>query len=189
MTEQAFATEQYRAAPSVVPASSIERLHVERRCSLDLDEADARLLDGMIEGRPNVGVFLTQAWLAGFFAEPPVATELSVLLFRQGSTLRGLVPIAVRRGRTHVCVSLIGADRIRSCRPAGCRGFEALAADAFPGWLGEEFGSRGFLLELRMCRRRRRSGARFSGLASNAPCGSRYSRRKSTRCLSAAVRP
>lgn len=150
MTEQAFATEPYRATRSVVPPSSTDRLHVERRCTLDLDEADARLLDGMIEGRPNVGVFLTPAWLAGFFAEPPAATELSVLLFRQGSTLRGLVPIAVRRGRTHVCVSLIGggsgSDRVDLL---AARGFEALAADAFLAWLGEEFGSMGFLLELR----------------------------------------
>jgi hypothetical protein len=104
----------------------------------------------MIEARPYVGVFLTPAWLSGFFDEPPTGTALSLLLFRQGATLRGIVPVAIRPTLTHVIVSLLGggfgSDRIDLL---AARGFEALAADTFLAWLGDTFGPKGFLLELR----------------------------------------
>lgn len=149
MTGQAVA-ELRRPAGAVIPAPTADRLHVEVRDHLNLDSADRRELEGMIEQRPHVGIFLTPAWLAGFFAEPPDGVAMSVVLFRQGNTLRGLVPIAVRPSLTHVRVSLVGggsgSDRVDLL---AARGFEGLAADTFLEWLGQRFGPRGFLLELR----------------------------------------
>jgi len=150
MIRSACAVELSRPASSDAPASMSDRLHVEIRQDMNLDPIDVDELNGMIAERPYVGVFLTPAWLAGFFAEPPDGVTLSVLLFRQGPKLRGLVPIAVRPTLTHVCVSLVGggsgSDRVDLLT---ARGFEALAADMFLEWLAERFGSSGFLLELR----------------------------------------
>jgi CelD/BcsL family acetyltransferase involved in cellulose biosynthesis len=88
--------------------------------------------------------------LSGFFAEPPAGAELALVLLREGRTLRGLVPIAVHPTRSHVRVTLlgggIGSDRVDLL---AARGFEAVASDAFFFWLGEMFGPRGVLLELR----------------------------------------
>jgi CelD/BcsL family acetyltransferase involved in cellulose biosynthesis len=146
----AIATGADRAARSVVPLLPADRLSVEVKRDLDLDPEDARALDGLIDGRPYVGAFLSPAWLSGFFAEPPAGVEPSLALFRQGQTLRGIVPIAVRQTLTHVRVSLLGgaygSDRVDLL---AARGFEAIAADAFLRWLGETFGQKGFLLELR----------------------------------------
>jgi CelD/BcsL family acetyltransferase involved in cellulose biosynthesis len=149
MSQSALAT-AYSTALPVARAATADRLHVEIRHEASLDGADARALDALIEARPYVGVFLTPAWLSGFFAEPPPGTALSLLLFRQGATLRGTVPVAIRRTRTHVIVSLIGgglgSDRVDLL---AARGFEALVADTFLTWLVETFGPKGFLLELR----------------------------------------
>ena len=150
MIRSALAEDSYRPASPVIPAMVADRLHVEIREDMDLDPIDAEELNGMIAERPYVGVFLTPAWLAGFFAEPPDGVSLSVLLFRQGPKLRGLVPIAVRPTLTHVRVSLIGggcgSDRVDLLT---ARGFEAVAADTFLEWLAQQFGPKGFLLELR----------------------------------------
>lgn len=151
MTQPALAGESPRVTPSGVPApTTCKGLHVELRNDMNLDEADARALDAMIDDRPYVGVFLTAAWLGGFLAAPPAGAALSVLLFRQGAVLRGLAAVAVRRTIAHVRVSLLGggsgSDRVDLL---AARGFEALAADTFLAWLAGTFGPRGFLLELR----------------------------------------
>ena len=133
MIRSACAVALSRPASSDAPASMSDRLHVEIRQDMNLDPIDVDELNGMIAERPYVGVFLTPAWLAGFFADPPDGVTLSVLLFRQGPKLRGLVPIAVRPTLTHVCVSLVGggsgSDRVDLLT---ARGFEALAADMSP---------------------------------------------------------
>ena len=151
MTQPAYAGESHQVAPSGLPAlTTCNRLQVEIRDDMNLDEADARALDEMIEDRPYVGVFLSPAWLGGFLAAPPAGVAFSVLLFRQGAVLRGLVPVAVRRTSRHARVSLLGggagSDRVDLL---AARGFEALAADTFLAWLAGTFGPRGFLLELR----------------------------------------
>jgi CelD/BcsL family acetyltransferase involved in cellulose biosynthesis len=134
----------------VVPALPTDRLSVELKRDLDLEPDDRRTLDRLIDSRPYVGAFLSPAWLSGFFAEPPAGAEPSLALLRQGSTLRGIVPVAVCQTRTHVRVSLLGggygSDRVDLL---AARGFEAIAADTFLCWLGEIFGPKGFVLELR----------------------------------------
>jgi CelD/BcsL family acetyltransferase involved in cellulose biosynthesis len=149
MSQLALVARSYGTAHPAAGGAA-DRLQVEIRHDTNLDAGDVRELDAMIEGRPYVGVFLTPAWLSGFFADPPPGTALSVLLFRQGATLRGMVPVAIRPTLTHVTVSLLGggsgSDRIDLL---AARGFEALAADTFLAWLGETFGPKGFHLELR----------------------------------------
>jgi CelD/BcsL family acetyltransferase involved in cellulose biosynthesis len=129
---------------------SPDRMTVDVHRGFDLPPDDARALDALIESRPNVGVFLTRAWLSGFFAEPPHGCEPSVVLFRDGDGLRGVALLAVRHTRTGVRVSLLGggmgSDRVDLL---AARGFEAACADALVSWLGEAFGRRAVIFELR----------------------------------------
>jgi CelD/BcsL family acetyltransferase involved in cellulose biosynthesis len=149
MTLQLPAAE-YRAARSVIPAMTTDRLTVEVRRNVDLDPADGRALDALIDSRPYVGVFVSPAWLHGFFADRVAGDEMFMLLFRQGPELRAVVPLAVRQTLTHVRVALVGggcgSDRVDLL---AARGFEALAADTFLAWLAQTFGAKGYLLELR----------------------------------------
>jgi CelD/BcsL family acetyltransferase involved in cellulose biosynthesis len=141
---------EYRAARSVIPAMTTDRLTVEVRRNVDLDAADGRALDALIDSRPYVGVFVSPAWLHGFFADRVAGDEMFMLLFRQGPELRAVVPLAVRQTLTHVRVALVGggcgSDRVDLL---AARGFEALAADTFLAWLAQTFGAKGYLLELR----------------------------------------
>jgi len=125
-------------------------LTVEIKSGLDLRPEDAVALEALIESRPQVGVFLSKAWLSGFFVEPPRGFEPLLVLLREGGDLRGVAPIAVRHTRTHVRVGLlgggIGSDRVDLLT---ARGFEATCSDTFVSWLGEAFGERAFILELR----------------------------------------
>jgi CelD/BcsL family acetyltransferase involved in cellulose biosynthesis len=125
-------------------------LTVELRRDLDLPPPDATTLESLIAGCPRVGVFLSKAWLSGFFAEPPRGTEPSLLLVREAGVLRGLTPIAIRKRATHVRVGVLGggagSDRVDLL---AVRGYEAACADAVVAWLPEAFGRRGFVLELR----------------------------------------
>jgi len=149
MTLQLPAAE-YRAARSVIPAMTTDRLTVEVRRNVDLDPADGRALDALIDSRPYVGVFVSPAWLHGFFADRVAGDEMFMLLFRQGPELRAVIPLAVRQTLTHVRVALVGggcgSDRVDLL---AARGFEALAADTFLAWLAQTFGPKGYLLELR----------------------------------------
>lgn len=126
------------------------RLTVELRSNPDLRPEDAAALDTIIEGRPQAGVFLSRAWLSGFFLEPPRGVEPAIVMLREGSALRAVVPIAIRPAMTCVRVALLGGG-VRSDRVdlLAARGFEAAAADAFLAWLGKSFGPKGFVLELR----------------------------------------
>jgi hypothetical protein len=136
-----------RAAKAVTPSG---RLTVEIKKDLALQHQDALALAALIDSRPQVGVFLSKAWLSGFFAEPPDGFEPSLVLFRDGGTLIGVAPIAVRHTRTHVRVGLLGgglgSDRVDLL---AARGFETVCADALMTWLEETFGQRGFVFELR----------------------------------------
>ncbi|HSB61492.1 MAG TPA: hypothetical protein VLI67_07215, partial [Vicinamibacteria bacterium] len=139
-----------RPAPAAaVPRGPAPSLAVELRRDLDLRAEDAASLDLLLAGRPSLGVFLSRAWLSGFFAEPPAGFEPALAVLREGATLRGVAPIGVRRALTHVRVALLGggagSDRTDL---VAARGFEAACADSFLAWLGEAFG-RGFVLELR----------------------------------------
>jgi CelD/BcsL family acetyltransferase involved in cellulose biosynthesis len=137
--------ERHRFAPSRDLA-----LTVELRRDLDLGPDDAAALDRLIEGRPGVGVFVSRAWLSGFFSEPPARSEPALLILRQGHALRGVVPIAIRRMLTHVRVGLLGggagSDRVDLL---AARGAEAACSDAFLSWLADSFGRGGFVLDLR----------------------------------------
>jgi CelD/BcsL family acetyltransferase involved in cellulose biosynthesis len=125
-------------------------LSVELKHDLNLRAEDAAALEALIDERPHVGVFLSKAWLSGFFAEPPVGAEPSLVLLREGDALRGVAPIAVRRGLTHVSVRLLGgglgSDRIDLL---AARGYEAACADTFLFWLAGVFGRKAVVLELR----------------------------------------
>lgn len=137
-----------RIAPSrvVTPAD----LTVDLRHDLDLSSEDTASLDALIDSRPSVGVFVSRAWLSGYFADPPDAVEPALALVREGTTLRGVAPIAVRRERTRVRVGLLGggagSDRVDLLT---ARGFEAACADAFLRWLRRAFGRRSFSLQVR----------------------------------------
>jgi hypothetical protein len=150
MTHQVPAAAEYRAVRSVIPATTADRLTVEVKRDVDLDPADGHALDAIIASRPYVGVFVSPAWLHGFFAHPAAGDEMFILLFRQGTELRAVVPLAIRQTLTHVRVSLIGggsgSDRVDLL---AAHGFEALAADTFLAWLAQTFGAKGYLLELR----------------------------------------
>ena len=112
----------WRAGPS--PSSILTppaRLTVELRSNLDLRPEDAAALDTLIEGRPQAGVFLSKAWLSGFFIEPHSGIEPSLVMLREGSALRAMVPIAVRRDAGLHAGGLAGRGRrLRSGRPP-CR--------------------------------------------------------------------
>jgi CelD/BcsL family acetyltransferase involved in cellulose biosynthesis len=83
-------------------------------------------------------------------ASPAAVGSLAKRWEQTEGTVRAIVPIAVRDALTHVHVGLLGgglgSDRIDL---VAARGFEARAADAFLTWLGEAFGRRAFILELR----------------------------------------
>jgi CelD/BcsL family acetyltransferase involved in cellulose biosynthesis len=139
------------AAPAApVARDSAGRLTVEERRAFDLGSQDGAVLETFISGRPYVGVFVSTAWLAGFRAEPPDGAEPLLLLMREGSTLRGIVPLAIQRRLTHVRVALLGggagSDRVDLLASCGC---EASCADLLLSWLAESFGPQGFVLELR----------------------------------------
>ena len=139
-----------RADTSTVVTGPAAPLGVELRADMDLPAPDAAALDALIDGQPAVGVFLSRAWLSGFFAEPPAGLEPRLLILRDGSALRGAVAIGLLEGRTHVRVTLLGghlgSDRVDVL---AARGFETACADAVLRWLARSFGRRGFLLELR----------------------------------------
>jgi CelD/BcsL family acetyltransferase involved in cellulose biosynthesis len=125
-------------------------LTVELKHDLNLRGEDAAALETLIEDRPQVGVFLSKAWLSGFFAEPPAGAEPLLVLLREGEALRGVAPIAVRRSPTHVRVSLLGggmgSDRIDLL---AARGFETVCSDTFLSCLADTVGRRAVVLELR----------------------------------------
>ena len=148
---RAVAMVEPRAAAHAAKAVTAScRLTVEIKNDLDLQQEDAIALAALIDGRPQVGVFLSQAWLSGFFVEPPDGCEPLLVLLRDGETLRGVAPIAVRRTRTHVRAGLLGgglgSDRVDLL---ATRGFEAACADTLLTWLEETFGRGGLVFELR----------------------------------------
>jgi CelD/BcsL family acetyltransferase involved in cellulose biosynthesis len=139
------------ATPSApVATAPSSHLTVEERRAFDLGSQDGVALEALIAARPYVGVFVSTAWLTGFCAEPPDGAEPLLLLLREDTTLRGIVPLAIERRLTHVRVTLLGggagSDRVDLLAARGC---EAACADRFLGWLAESFGPQGFVLELR----------------------------------------
>lgn len=131
-------------------ASAPAALTVEQHRDLNLAPQDRADLNVLIEQQPSVGVFVSRAWLSGFFAEPPDGAEPSLVIFRESGRLRGVLPIAIRRGLTHQQVSLLGggfgSDRVDLI---AARGFEAGCADTFLAWLDDMLGRRAFVLTLR----------------------------------------
>ena len=137
-------------APAPRPSGRGAPLVLELRSDLRWSPEDASVLDALIEQRPHVGVFVTTAWLSGFFAEPPAGFEPSILVLREGGVLKGMVPLATRRMPTHRRVTLlgggIGSDRVDLL---AARGYEATFSDMFLDWLATSFGRKGFVVELR----------------------------------------
>lgn len=144
------ASESGAVAADQAPAAATGHITVEIKRNLDLQPSDAAAMDALIAGRPHVGVFASRAWLAGLFAEPPLGVEPMLVLFRDGDTLRGVAPIAVRHSRTHVRLLMLGggaeSDRVDLL---AARGFETACADAFMAWIADTCGRRGFVIELR----------------------------------------
>lgn len=125
-------------------------LDVEVRHDLDLPDNDLQSLNSMIEDRPDVGVFMSRAWLSGFAADPAPHTELLVVLLRDRRVLKGVAPLIVRRAIGHTRVCLLGggsgSDRVDLLT---ARGYEAGCSDRFVTWLGETFGAKSCVFELR----------------------------------------
>jgi CelD/BcsL family acetyltransferase involved in cellulose biosynthesis len=132
------------------PAARTAAISVEARTDLDLSAQDAAAFDALIETRPDAGVFVSRAWLAGYFAEPPHAREPLLLLFREGGILRGVVPLALHRALTHVRIGLLGggagSDRVDLLAAAG---YGAPCSEALLAWARSSWGRGGFVLELR----------------------------------------
>jgi CelD/BcsL family acetyltransferase involved in cellulose biosynthesis len=139
-----------RSTPQAAALPVADRLTVEVRRDLDLSLEDLAALETLIDLRPYVGVFVSKAWLTGFLEEPPEGFEPSVLIMRQGETMRGFVPIAMRHTRTHTRIRLLGggsgSDRVDLL---AARGWDTACADLFLAWLVDTFGAAGFVLELR----------------------------------------
>lgn len=135
------------AAP--VPVATA-RLSVEITHGLELRPADVTAFDALLASRPCAGVFASPAWLSGLFHEPPPGVEPALMLLRDGDALRGVAPIAVQRGRTHVRVGLLGggvvSDRVDLI---AARGFETACADRFLSWVDETFGRQGYTIAFR----------------------------------------
>jgi CelD/BcsL family acetyltransferase involved in cellulose biosynthesis len=131
-----------------IAATPGARLTAEVRRDLALGAGDAAAFAAMLRARPPLAVFLSSAWLSGYFAEPPAGGEPLVLLLREGGVLRGFVPIEVHAGGRPARVRLLGGGKGSDRTDlVAARGFEAACADAFVAWLGESFG-RGFVLAL-----------------------------------------
>jgi CelD/BcsL family acetyltransferase involved in cellulose biosynthesis len=126
------------------------RLTLELRADLELCPSDQTAYDAIIASRPNAGVFLSRAWLSGFFAEPPQATQPTLALFRHEGRLCAIAPVGIRRTMTHVHVGLLGggfgSDRVDLI---ALRGFESIASDTFVDWIRDAFGDRAVIVELR----------------------------------------
>src|SRR5215212_8704474 len=84
------------------------RITIEIKRDLDLQPAEATAFEALIVSRPEVGVFVSRAWLSGLFAEPPAGVEPMLILFRDGDVLRGVAPIGILHARTHVRICLLG---------------------------------------------------------------------------------
>lgn len=125
-------------------------ISVEVRSDLDLQSSDISIYDELIATRPDVGVFVSRSWLSGLFAEPPAGVQPMLALFREGVTLRGIVPIAILQTRTLVRINLLGggagSDRVDLIAN---RGYETRCADALLAWIAGTFTDRGVVIELR----------------------------------------
>jgi CelD/BcsL family acetyltransferase involved in cellulose biosynthesis len=141
---------EHPAPPRAIAAATASQITVESVRSLELTRDDAAALDRLLEGRPELGVFLSRAWLSGHFADPPPGFEPSLVLLRHGADLKGVAPIAVRRSSWHVKVCLLGggAGSDRTDLLAGA-GFEAGCADALISWVRTAFDGRAVIVELR----------------------------------------
>lgn len=145
-----FTSAWLSAAPAREPARQTTALTLEWTSSLDFSPEDAAVVEVLINERPELGVFLSKAWLSGFFADPPDGFDVSLLKFREADALLGLIALAIQSTFSHTRVVLLGggagSDRTDLL---ACRGSEAACADAFICWLASSFSRRGFVLELR----------------------------------------
>jgi hypothetical protein len=130
-------------------ATSTTRLKVEITHDVHLSEHDVKSVDALLVSRPEFGVSLSRAWLSSLLSEPPPHSEASLLLLREATVIRGILPITIRRTMTHACVGLLGAGISDRVDLLAERGYEAPCAERFFEWLGESFGPRGFVLQLR----------------------------------------
>jgi CelD/BcsL family acetyltransferase involved in cellulose biosynthesis len=149
MSQAAQAVELTEKQVSSVTSALTGHLTVELKPDLDLSAGDAAAVAVLLDSRPSIAAFVSTAWLSGYFAEPPEGFEPSLAMVREGNSLRGFAPIAVRATRGQARVRLLGggagSDRTDLI---AARGYESACADAFVCWLGETFG-KGFVFELR----------------------------------------
>jgi len=137
------------ASRPVAPAATVP-IAVELRRDLDLSPEDAAAFDRMLVARPEISVFLSRAWLSGFFVDPPAGVQPALVMMRQGHALRGIVPLAIGKTLGYTTVSLLGgaygSDRVDLL---SARGFETATSDAFVKWIAGSLAGDGLLLELR----------------------------------------
>jgi CelD/BcsL family acetyltransferase involved in cellulose biosynthesis len=149
-----------QASAVLVPARAIDAdppsapgaggLTAEFRADLSLPPLDEQALDRLADVRPETGVFLSCAWLSGYFDEPPERATCGLLLLRDRGALRAAVPLALRETLTHVQVGILGGDLFSDrVDLLSARGYDPASGDALLRWLHETFGRRGFALELR----------------------------------------
>jgi CelD/BcsL family acetyltransferase involved in cellulose biosynthesis len=150
--------------PRVIPTAAVQpaplaaspkepctqSLSVDVRSHANLSRADEAAIDVLIGARPEVGVFLSPAWLAASFAEPAPGTEPVLVLIRSAGTVCGIVAIESRRTRSNVRIGLLGggtgSDRIDLLAP---RGLESAVADVFVRWLLDTYARQSLVIELR----------------------------------------
>jgi hypothetical protein len=146
---------QLVAAASIVRAVghsgrwTTDRLTVEIRRHVDLEPHDARALDAMMNGRPYVGAFLSPAWLNGSSRVRHQAPTSSSCYYGKESNCVAGSAAGASNADARPRLARRRWMRFRSRRRPRGRGFEALVADTFLGWLAQTFGAKGYLLELR----------------------------------------
>jgi CelD/BcsL family acetyltransferase involved in cellulose biosynthesis len=140
----------FRRATAPVEVGTGSAIAVEVRSNVDLAPEDLAALNALIDSRPDVGVFLTRAWLSGLLAEPVAGVQPIIVLFRSGAALKGIVPLHVRRTTTHLRVGFLGGGTVSDRTDlVTARGYEAACSDAFVAWLAQSFGRKACVLELR----------------------------------------
>ena len=131
-------------------ASAHAGLTVDVRSDVNFDDEDGAALDALIDARPDVGVFLSRAWLSGVIAGLPAGSQPAIVMLRADGALKGIAPLCVRRTTTHLRVGFLGGGSVSDRADLlTARGFEASGSDALVSWLGDAFGRRAFVLELR----------------------------------------
>jgi hypothetical protein len=78
-------------------AAAAADLSVKVQYDVGFAPADAGALESLIATRPEVGVFVSRAWLSGLFDESPEGCGPLLVVLRHAGMVCAIAPIAIRR--------------------------------------------------------------------------------------------